>query len=54
MISVIVLENDGTEYGVNGWAANEKRPTATTPTRAKEKRMSNEIEELLAAEAEAR
>ena len=24
VISVIVLENDGTEYGVNGWAANEK------------------------------
>lgn len=24
VITVIVLENDGTEYGVNGWAANEK------------------------------
>jgi hypothetical protein len=24
LITVIVLENDGTEYGVNGWAANEK------------------------------
>lgn len=24
VISVIVLEHDGTEYGVNGWTANEK------------------------------
>ena len=24
VITVIVLENDGIEYGVNGWAANEK------------------------------
>lgn len=24
VITVIVLENDGTEYGVNGWAANQK------------------------------
>jgi len=24
VITVIVLENDGTEYGVNGWTANEK------------------------------
>lgn len=24
IITVIVLENDGTEYGVNGWVANEK------------------------------
>jgi hypothetical protein len=24
VITVIVLENDGTEYGVNGWAANER------------------------------
>jgi hypothetical protein len=24
LITVIVLENDGTEYGVNGWTANEK------------------------------
>jgi hypothetical protein len=23
-ITVIVLENDGTEYGVNAWTANEK------------------------------
>ena len=24
LITVIVLEHDGTEYGVNGWTANEK------------------------------
>ena len=24
VITVIVLEHDGTEYGVNGWTANEK------------------------------
>jgi len=24
IVTVIVLENDGTEYGVNGWLANEK------------------------------
>ena len=24
VITVIVLENDGTEYGVNGWAANQR------------------------------
>ena len=24
VITVIVLENDGTEYGVNGWIANDK------------------------------
>lgn len=24
VITVIVLENDGTEYGVNGWTANDK------------------------------
>jgi hypothetical protein len=24
VITVIVLEKDGTEYGVNGWTANEK------------------------------
>jgi hypothetical protein len=24
VITVIVLEDDGTEYGVNGWTANEK------------------------------
>ena len=24
VITVIVLENDGIEYGVNGWTANEK------------------------------
>jgi hypothetical protein len=24
IITVIVLEDDGTEYGVNGWVANEK------------------------------
>ena len=24
MITVIVLENDGIEYGVAGWTANEK------------------------------
>lgn len=24
IITVIVLENDGTEFGVNGWVANEK------------------------------
>jgi hypothetical protein len=24
ILTVIVLENDGIEYGVNGWVANEK------------------------------
>jgi hypothetical protein len=24
VITVVVLENDGAEYGVNGWAANQR------------------------------
>lgn len=56
IITVIALEHDGVEYGVNGWPANLKDPPHLPRRdldRRKESVMSKTIDDLLAAESKA-